>query len=331
MTTTEFTVSCKRSQDCSRLSRCPVVERTMIPELPRLQPQLQTRNKTLLFTRRNSKTRADAEEKEADPSRQKQRGVKSRGQVEYDEANDAWQKEKTVGLRAQVEDNKTPRKIGPRPLPRKRREPKRAPRPKPLPVLLSLSGIDACPRKGERTRHVPRLADGMAYHEHANTKNTYKVMSTAKAIALVESDENAAPPMATTALQKTLAKTTEKKNTSPSRGTHSPGLEPRRRELEKQARRELQTPADIEIEEQITKRTAKMADRLTALTRSNQELWLESQAVLDEFLGYAAYVGDEEDVSDARAKFDRVRKRNIRGETYDWPVAKRVREDGVHD
>ncbi|KAL5380816.1 hypothetical protein DPSP01_007616 [Paraphaeosphaeria sporulosa] len=308
----------------------------MIPELPRLQPQLQTRNKTLLFTRRNSKTRADAEEKEADPSRQKQRGVKSRGQVEYDEANDAWQKEKTVGLRAQVEDNKTPRKIGPRPLPRKRREPKRAPRPKPLPVLLSLSGSKArkalsLRRPGQRLLHRNRRKEQFPLKLTPVLGKEREPDITAKAIALVESDENAAPPMATTALQKTLAKTTEKKNTSPSRGTHSPGLEPRRRELEKQARRELQTPADIEIEEQITKRTAKMADRLTALTRSNQELWLESQAVLDEFLGYAAYVGDEEDVSDARAKFDRVRKRNIRGETYDWPVAKRVREDGVHD
>ncbi|KAL5387472.1 hypothetical protein PMIN02_008132 [Paraphaeosphaeria minitans] len=326
---------------------------------------------------KTAKTRSEAKDGGAKPSRQKQKNVNSSAQVENDEANEGPQKEKIVELRTQIEDTgntgdtedtdhdevkAAPQKdkgaktsaraeakeidevdaAPPKQVQDKHRTQAEKNKPEASPPkqkqTTTPAQADVSPiRKGERIRHAPKLAEGMVYHEHPNTKYTYKIMSSAKPIAVDHSsDEDAAPSKPTTARQKTLAKTAEEKKKkqkkeSPSRMTRIPGLEARRKALEKQARREMQSASDIEIEEQVTERTAKMADRLAALTKLNQELWLESQMVLDEFLGYVAYVGDEEDVGDAQVKFDRVRKRKIRGETYDWPVAKRVREGSVHD
>ncbi|KAF2444125.1 hypothetical protein P171DRAFT_494332 [Karstenula rhodostoma CBS 690.94] len=276
-----------------------------------------------------------AANKKRDASPHGKEGSKHHPQAEDDEADDAVQDEKNVKLRAQPEDTEDDEAEG-APVKQKRDKHRaQADNNPPQAAPLKWNRVrvaarpDASPRKGERIRKATKQADGMVNFEHPNKKKpTILVDNAAQPTLPSNADENTAPPQPhpqpTTAVKKTTAK-----NKSPTPEVKFPGLTKYAARKEAQAQKEEQTPEEIEAE--VTKRTARMADRIASLLKKNQELWLESQAVAEEFLGYAAYVGDEDDEREARARFDGVRKRKIEGERYEWPVAKRVREGGAED
>lgn len=318
---------------------------------------------------KRTKTRAHAENDKSDAPPQKQKKSKFCAQVENAGAEAAPQKQEKTKHRAQTEDNEVeeveeveaapPKQIRernrvhaeiaePEPAPPTQKRDKHRvqaeiaehePAPPKQRRTRILAQAEPSPRKGERIRHAPKLANGMINFEHPNTKYTYNVPPVENATQsdavddaddADDADDSAAPSRSkpVTAVTNTPAKTNDKNN-SLTPGPMFPGLENRTAEKSKQARKDEQTTEEIETE--VTKRTAKMADRLAKVLKKHQELWLESQAAVYEFLGFAAYVGDEEDEREARAKFDWVRKRKIKGERYDWPVAKRVKEGGACD
>jgi restriction endonuclease Mrr len=203
---------------------------------------------------------------------------------------------------------------------------------------------DAPPLKAKRTIKPPKLAEGMIDTDEAMGYGKKKAKAgkvtetTVEPLAVIHTNNNTAPPKPSSkprpakAVEKTPAKN-DVKNESPMPPRPAfPGLRNYLAEREAQL---AQASADHEskdedwddtreeIEGQITKRTAEMSDEISKLMKMSQETWLQAQLIADEFVAMAGYIGDEKDEDDARAKFDGVRKRKIRGERLSWPAAKR--------
>lgn len=158
-------------------------------------------------------------------------------------------------------------------------------------------------RRGERVSIAPKLPEGMVNFEHPNTVHKYKAMLRAAQYVSPDALKSDAAP----SKPKSKPKTPSTKNPNPpSRG-------------------KAHSPSAPETNAHIAKSAATIAQCLASLMESQQDMWLDSQALEDEVLQLMTIAGDAEASDAARNTLERVQKRRIGRVVYDWPVAKKGR------